>query len=217
MPRYCETRRQLVDSMMKDAVYQAAVSVLLEHGVDGMTVDRVAAATHIAKATLYNYFPSKRALLELVLLRSIGPVLDALAVIAASDRPALEKLEQQLRAFVDDAADRMSLLAFLLRDEKVRGLIHSADWKAREIAIRHFATVIQQGVHEGVFRVADAAVLARVLFGAWTEILTHRVQLGDLGDRDALVRIILDTFLHGIVTDQVRAEGVCHERCEVRR
>lgn len=217
MPRYSETRKQLVDSMMKDAVYHAAVSVLLEHGVDGMTVDRVAAATHIAKATLYHYFPNKRALLELVLLRSIGPVLDALAAIAASDQPALEKLEQQLRAFVDDAANRMSLLSFLLRDEKVRGLIHSSDWEAREIAIRHFATVFQQGADDGVFRVADASLLARMLFGAWAEILTQRVQHGDLGDRDALVRMILDTFLHGIVSDQVRAEGVCHERCEVRR
>jgi AcrR family transcriptional regulator len=217
MPKYSEARKQLVDSMMKDAVYQAAVSVLLEHGVEGMTVDRVAAATHIAKATLYNYFPNKRELFELILARTFGPVLAALETIAASDRPVLEKLDRQLRAFVDNAVNRLTLLTFLLHDERVRGLIHSSDWEAREVAMRHFATVFQQGIDEGVFRATDASGLARMLFGAWNEVLSHKVQHGDLGDKDATVRTILDTFLHGIVADRSRTTGVGNERSKENR
>jgi AcrR family transcriptional regulator len=217
MPKYSETRKQLVDSMMKDAVYQAAVSVLLEHGVEGMTVDRVAAATHVAKATLYNYFPNKRALFELILVRSIGPIVEALETIAASDRPVLEKLDRQLRAFVDDAASRLTLLTFLLRDETVRGLIHSSDWEVREVAMRHIATVFQQGIDEGVIRPADASGLARMLFGAWTELLNHWVQQGDMVDKDATIRMILDTFLHGVVTGESRTSSATNEQHEEGR
>lgn len=207
MPRYTEARKQLVDSMMKDAVYQAAVSVLLEHGVEGMTVDRVAAATHIAKATLYNYFPNKRALFELILVRSISPLIEALETIATSDRPVLEKLDLQLRTCVDRAANEVSLLALMLHDERVRGLIHSSEWEVREAAMRHIAAVFQQGIDEGVFRATDASILARMFFGAWSEVLTHKVHHGDLGDKDATVRILLDTFLRGIVVDSPACSG----------
>jgi AcrR family transcriptional regulator len=211
MPKYSETRKQLVDSMMKDAVYQAAVSVLLEHGVEGMTVDRVAAATHVAKATLYNYFPNKRALFELISVRTISPILAALETIAVSDRPVLEKLDLQLRTLVDDAADRLTLLTFLLRDESVRGLVHSSDWKVREDFVRHIAPVFQQGIDEGVFRATDALGLARMFFGAWNELLHHWVQQGGLGDKDATVWMILDTFLRGIVADASRATIAINE------
>ena len=210
MPRYSETRKQLVDSMMKDAVYQAAVSVLLEHGLEGMTVDRVATAAHLAKATLYNYFPNKRALYELILVRTCGPTLVALETIAASAGPAPEKLERQLRMFVDDAANRLTVLAFLLRDETVRGLLHSSEWEGREVAIRHMAAVFQQGMDEGVFRQTDASGLARMLFGAWTEVLDHKLQDGHLDDKNATVRMILDTFLEGIITDVSLATGAAH-------
>jgi len=44
MPRLSSTRKELVTAMMKEAISEAAVSVLAEHGVDGMTMDRVAAA-----------------------------------------------------------------------------------------------------------------------------------------------------------------------------
>lgn len=211
MPKYSETRKQIVDSMMKDAVYQAAVSVLLEHGVEGMTVDRVAAAAHVAKATFYNYFPNKRALFELVSARSIGPILAALEAIAVSDRPVLDKLEQQLRTFVDDAADHLTLLTFLLRDERIRGLMHSSDREIREVAARHIATVFQQGIDEGVFRATDASGLARMFFGAWNEVLHHKIQHGDVGDKNATVRLILDTFLHGIVADVPRARSATND------
>jgi AcrR family transcriptional regulator len=214
MPKYSETRKQLVDSMMKDAVYQAAVSVLLEHGVEGMTVDRVAAATHIAKATLYNYFPNKRALFELILARTIGPLLTALEAIAASDRPVLEKLDQQLRTLVDDAANRLTLLAFLLGNETVRGLIHSSDWEVREAVVQHLATVFQQGIDQGVFRVTDASGLGRMFFGAWNEVLNHKVHHGDLGDKGATVRMIRDTFLHGIVAESWASNASSESREE---
>jgi AcrR family transcriptional regulator len=214
MPKLSPTRKQLVDAMMKEAVYEAAVSVLLEYGVEGMTVDRVAAATQVAKATLYNYFPNKRALFHFILVRTISPVLTALETIATSDRPVQEKLEQQLRTFVDDAAHRMTLLTFLLRDETVRGLIHSSDWEAREVAIRHIATVFRQGIAAGVFRPMDAAGQARMFFGAWTEVLDHSLHTGEMGDKDSTVRMILDTFLHGVVADASSVSPVAHQVCE---
>ena len=55
-------RKTLVDSMMRDAIYEGAVVVLAEHGLNGATMDRVAAAAGVAKGSLYKGFGDKRTL-----------------------------------------------------------------------------------------------------------------------------------------------------------
>jgi AcrR family transcriptional regulator len=59
MPRLSRTRKQLLNAMMNDAIFDAAVAVLAEHGFKGMTMDRVAAAANLAKGSLYGYVESK--------------------------------------------------------------------------------------------------------------------------------------------------------------
>ena len=56
MPKLSATRKELLTTMMKEAIFEAATSVLCAHGVSGMTMDRVAAAAGLAKGSLYNYF-----------------------------------------------------------------------------------------------------------------------------------------------------------------
>ena len=66
MPRLSEARKELLTTMMKESIFEAATSVLSEHGLDGTTMNRVAAAADLAKSSLYDYFPSKDELLEFV-------------------------------------------------------------------------------------------------------------------------------------------------------
>src|SRR5512133_3640383 len=89
---------------MKEALFEAAVAVLSEHGVDGMTMDRVASAASVAKGSLYRYFRSKRELLEFVYAKMVDPVFRGLEEMAATERPATEKLAAQLRALLDHVA-----------------------------------------------------------------------------------------------------------------
>ena len=64
MPRLTAIRKQALDEMMKNALFEASVAVLSEHGAEGMTMDRVALAASMAKGSLYRYFRSKQELLE---------------------------------------------------------------------------------------------------------------------------------------------------------
>ena len=73
MPRFSKARKTLVDTMMKETIYEAAASVLSKHGIQGTTMDRVAAAANVAKSSLYDYFESKDELLRFINTRLVEP------------------------------------------------------------------------------------------------------------------------------------------------
>ena len=62
----------------RDAIVQAAIGEFREHGFNGTSMDRVAAAADVSKRTVYNHFPSKEDLFEAILMlmweRSQSPV-----------------------------------------------------------------------------------------------------------------------------------------------
>jgi len=51
-----ERRREL-----RDAISGAALDLVLERGLDGVTVDEIARAANVSRRTFFNYFPSKAA------------------------------------------------------------------------------------------------------------------------------------------------------------
>ncbi|MFY3384220.1 TetR/AcrR family transcriptional regulator [Paracidovorax sp. MALMAid1276] len=53
----------------RDAIVQAAIAEFREHGFNGTSMDRVAAAAEVSKRTVYNHFPSKDELFEAILWR----------------------------------------------------------------------------------------------------------------------------------------------------
>ena len=80
----------------RDAIVQAAIGEFREHGFNGTSMDRVAAAADVSKRTVYNHFPSKEELFEAILLlmweRSQSP--DELAYTPA--RPLRDQLLELL-------------------------------------------------------------------------------------------------------------------------
>lgn len=53
----------------RDAIVQAAIGEFREHGFNGTSMDRVAAAAEVSKRTVYNHFPSKDELFGAILER----------------------------------------------------------------------------------------------------------------------------------------------------
>ena len=49
MPRLCKARKELLTTLMKESIFEAATAVLNEHGVNGTTMNRVAEAAELAK------------------------------------------------------------------------------------------------------------------------------------------------------------------------
>ena len=117
MPRLSEARKELLTTMMKDSIFEAATSVLSEHGVDGTTMNRVAEAADLAKSSLYDYFPSKDELLEFVSDRLALPFMQAVEETLRADLPAPQKLERILRIAFENCTKHKAIVRLLVQSD----------------------------------------------------------------------------------------------------
>ena len=80
----------------EEAIVATVNRLLAEKGFDAMTVDEVAAAVGIAKASLYKHFPSKEALAAAAMVRVMRRAQDFIRTIAEGDAP-IEKIRAMAR------------------------------------------------------------------------------------------------------------------------
>ncbi len=71
----------------EEAIVQTTNRLLAEKGFESMTVDEVAAAVGIAKASLYKHFPSKEDLAAAAMVRIMQRTLEFLASVPPEDKP----------------------------------------------------------------------------------------------------------------------------------
>lgn len=152
----------------RDAIVQAAIAEFRQHGFNGTSMDRVAAAADVSKRTVYNHFLSKEELFEAILLlmweRSQSP--DELAYTPT--RPLrdqlLELLAQKMR-LLNDASfidlSRVAMADMMHTPERARGI--TAKLSAKEEGLPRWLRAAQQ---DGRLRAAmDVPYAAQQLQG----------------------------------------------------
>jgi len=198
MARLTERCKDLVVSAMKDGIYEAAIEVLGEHGIEGLTMDRVAEVAGVAKGSLYNYFRNKEELIGFIFERTVEPAKRAVDQIIAEPIPAVEKLESCLRVWFELLARNRGLFDFLLNNPAVRQCHDPRERGNREEAVRKFRTIFEQGIEEGAFRPFDAGRAAEMFFGAVTASIEHQLTSGEERPVDESVSGLIDVLLHGV-------------------
>jgi AcrR family transcriptional regulator len=204
VPKLSAIRKQALDELVKEALFEAALAVLTEHGIDGMTMDRVASAASVAKGSLYRYFSGKRDLLEFIYTKTVDPLFENVTELVASEQPAVEKLAAHLRMFLEHIANHAHVFRLLFDDDTVRGLLHSSERCCREAAIEQMAEIFRQGVAEGVFGIAEPLLLANMFVGLCRGSLDSKPGLETAEQRERVHRMIMGAFLNGVATDKVR-------------
>ncbi|MCE1193435.1 MAG: TetR/AcrR family transcriptional regulator [Acidovorax sp.] len=133
----------------RDAIVQAAIGEFREHGFNGTSMDRVAAAADVSKRTVYNHFPSKEELFEAILLlmweRSQSP--DELAYAPARPlRDQLMDLLAQKMRLLNDASfidlSRVAMADLMHMPERARGI--TAKLSAKEEGLPRWLRAAQQ-------------------------------------------------------------------------
>lgn len=178
----------------QQAILDAAMALLIEHGLDAVSMDELADLAGVSKATVYRWWPSKHAL-----------ALEVLAVDWAAIRPVPRDtgtlrgdLRSILRPWVRVLPSRpyggviAALLAEAHLDPEFRAL-----WQARfvgerrEPALQALARAKERGeIPSGT----DAELVLDLLYGAIYQRLLHRP--GPMNDR--VVNAAIDIVVTGI-------------------
>lgn len=136
-----------------DEIIEAAAHVFAERGFHGATTQDIADVLGIRQASLYYYFPSKEAALELVCARGAEGFLEAAAIIASGPESATDKLRLLISAHLSPLLDRPDFVRVFHNERK-----HLPSSSRRRIGqtVRAYERVIEEvlkgGVRGGEFR-----------------------------------------------------------------
>jgi AcrR family transcriptional regulator len=175
------------------AILTATVDLLAERGLDGMSIEEVAARAGVGKATIYRRWPSKGLL-----------ALDAFVVSFAEQQPLpdtgtlrgdlVAALSAWVRAVTGTSMGRMltGLIAEAQYDPELR-----AAWRDRvlEPLRAQYRIMLDRAAARGEIRLSvDQDVVLDLFFGS----AQHRLLLGHLPLTEDFIDEVVDVILRGI-------------------
>lgn len=177
MPR---TVNATLHTVRRDAFLDVAQRLVETKGYEAMSIQDVLDALEASKGAFYHYFGSKQALLEAVVERFADGAMATMAPILSDPTlPALEKLERVFAGIAGWKAERKEFVLAIVDvwNSDSNAIVRE---KLRRMTIRLMvpllSSVINQGIDEGVFKVASgdetATVLLSVMLG-FQEQATH--------------------------------------------
>jgi len=146
-------------------ILNAARDLVAESGFIASQMTDVARKAGVATGTLYRYFPSKEELCRQVFREVSAREMNVLSAIAAEDRPADERLRDVLTTFATRTVNGRRLAYALLAEPVDQGLTEERG-RFRRVHVDIFAGLLEDGVAEGCFTVANIKVAAACIAGA---------------------------------------------------
>jgi AcrR family transcriptional regulator len=165
MPRYKSSDREYALNQTRQRLLEAAAEEFARHGYDGANVNSISLAAGFAKGTIYNYFPSKQALM-LALIDDIARLnFDFVAEPVRLEQEPYRRLERFFEAGI----------AFVRQYPSKARLITTSVYGADETFKQHIyqnylpffelvaADILQPGIAQGIFEAANLSATANLI------------------------------------------------------
>lgn len=157
--------------MTREDILSAAAQIISQKGYHGTSMQDIALAVNLQKASLYHHVTSKQEILFNLLNKGLDILIDKIEDAVDADAKPDENLRQAVCAYLETITENQELASVLLLE--YRSLEH--DYLIRHIHKRdHFENIwrdlIQEGVNEGAFICEHPSISARALLGVlnWT-------------------------------------------------
>lgn len=184
--------------MTKQQILEAAADIIGEKGFHGTSMNEIAQAVNLQKASLYHHVNSKQEILVNLLDQALDLLIENMLVVTEQDLTPEEKLRQAMCMYLGILADNRALASVLLLEH--RSL--EAKMRRRHIPRRdRFETlwrnIIEQGVDQGCFGCEHPGLAVKALLGQlnWT-IMWYRPS-GKLSATQ-IAQQNADLFLNGL-------------------
>jgi TetR/AcrR family transcriptional regulator len=188
----------------REAILQHAAALFARSGYPATSMNQVAEACGLSKATLYHYYRDKDAMLVAIAEGHVGKLRALVDDVLAAGLPPEQRLRTLIRRIVEEYADAQHAHRVLTED--VRFL--SPDDQRRVLDTeRHVVAGFAQAVAElrpGLARAQLDKPLTMLLFGMVNWLFTWMRTDGAL-DYDRMALIVADLFVSGIAAVQAPA------------
>lgn len=184
--------------MTREGIIQAAARIFSEKGYHATSMQDIAEAVNLQKASLYHHFSSKQEILAEILDEALDLINSRLELVLSQATSPDEKLRQAMISYFQTIAENQNLSAVLLLE--MRSL--DPELKTRQTSRREkfeslWKDLIVEGRQQGVFSDVDPSLTGRAILGVmnWT-ITWYRSD----GPRSAIeiADLFADLMLNGI-------------------
>ncbi|HLO30465.1 MAG TPA: TetR/AcrR family transcriptional regulator [Anaerolineales bacterium] len=157
--------------MTREDILEAAAQVFRQKGFHGASMQDIAEAVNLQKASLYHHVSSKQEILLAILDRALELLRERISAISNQAIPPDEKLRQMIRAYLQILAENTDLSAVLLFEHRsLERKQHARHVPNRDKFESLWRLVLVEGVSAKCFKVDDPALTARAILGIlnWT-------------------------------------------------
>jgi TetR/AcrR family transcriptional regulator, cholesterol catabolism regulator len=162
--------------MTREDILEAAAQVFRRKGFHGASMNDIADAVNLQKASLYHHVSSKQEILLEILDRALQLLLERISGITAQNIPADKKLRLMIREYVQILAENIDLATVLLFEHRaLERRQHARHVPNRDKFEQLWRDVLAEGVDSKLFKCDDIPMTARALLGLmnWTITWYH--------------------------------------------
>ena len=190
------SKRQLEErELRKERILTGALDVFKKKGIEGATMDEIAASSGFGKATLYYYFHSKEEVFSAILVNGWESIWMSLEPIIASEKSPRKTFISILLRISENARSNQGLYSFLFNVPK---LINTEEQPWKSYQNRLYAIIqglLEDGVNAGEFPPLDTQLLFKAMGGLFMGLVF-------MGDRETPVsEKAIENLLNQLITD----------------
>jgi AcrR family transcriptional regulator len=189
--------------LTKQLILDAVIRIITREGILGLTMDKVAEETGLAKGTLYRHFKTKTDLVRATIKSCMTPLTDELFEVLDSSLPPDRRLQEMINrhmSYFDRHRDffRVLFQERSLAQAKLSRYGSKSFWTLLEKA----AAVLEEGVRGGLFQPMDALKVSAMLLEASIALISLRLISDTPGPVEDDARALNSVFFHGIEVRQ---------------
>ncbi len=185
--------------MTRDEILSAAAQIFSQKGFHGTSMQDIAEAVNLQKASLYHHVSSKQEILVDVLDMALDLFIANMQTVMEQPLAPDEMLRQAMSTYlVTILQDRDLASVLLLEHRSLEPELHTRHIPRRDRFERLWRDLIQQGVEAGYFYSADPAMTARAVLGVMNWVITWYNPGGALTP-EQISHQYADLFLNGLL------------------
>jgi len=189
--------------MTRDEILDAAAQIFREKGFHAASMQDIAEAVNLQKASLYYHVNSKQEILLTLLDRALDLLIEKIESVLVEPLPPDEKLRQAMRVYLQVMLENLDLAAVLLLEHRsLEPKYHALHTPRRDRFERLWRDLIVEGYDQGVFTCADPALASRFLLGVLNWTITWYRPDGSLTPAE-IAEQFANLFLQGILVRKV--------------
>ena len=188
--------------MQRRDILLSAAQIFREKGFHGTSMQDIADAVNLQKASLYHHISSKQEILLAILDQALDTLIADLQPVVDSDRHPVEKLRAAMHAYINRMTSHADLAAVLLLEHRsLDASLRATHIERRDRFEGLWREIIREGIEDGSFREVDDAVASFALLGVQNWLITWYREGGRLQPSE-LAEGFFDLFLLGLSADE---------------